>query len=192
MTRRPAAARRASQGEAMTPTKDELMTTPPGRFGGAAGSLDLSPGDTTIIAPASPCVFVCGTDTNTGTPASACAYCTLQKGRGASRPAGRRPHFAWHFTHSTRIAATNPPPYQPPVGAAGNELAWEELGCHVADRRRKGREITVLQGVCGHARSGELTAIIGAVRAGLDAWDWNPGASLFSCVRPTTHTGKGP
>jgi len=44
---------------------------------------------------------------------------------------------------------------------ASNVLAWEEVGCHVPDRRRKGQEVTLLQGVCGVARSGDLVAIIG-------------------------------
>lgn len=44
---------------------------------------------------------------------------------------------------------------------AANVLAWEELACHVPDRRHKGQEVTLLQGVCGVARSGDLMAIIG-------------------------------
>lgn len=44
---------------------------------------------------------------------------------------------------------------------ATNVLAWEELGCHVPDRRHKGEELALLQGACGSARSGDLVAIIG-------------------------------
>jgi hypothetical protein len=40
-------------------------------------------------------------------------------------------------------------------------LVWEDVGCHVRDRRRKGQEVTLLQGICGVARSGDLVAIIG-------------------------------
>lgn len=49
------------------------------------------------------------------------------------------------------------------TGAAANTnaLAWEEVGCHVPARRRKGQEVTLMQGVCGVARSGDLVAIIG-------------------------------
>ncbi len=47
------------------------------------------------------------------------------------------------------------------AGPAAHVLAWEQVGCHVPDRRRKGQEVTLLQGVCGVARSGDLVAIIG-------------------------------
>lgn len=54
-----------------------------------------------------------------------------------------------------------PPQHTTAEGTPASTLAWAELGCHVPDHRRKGRELALLQGVCGSARSGDLVAIIG-------------------------------
>ena len=66
------------------------------------------------------------------------------------------PTFSDHGAASTHIVAM---PYK--LEYATNVLAWEELGCHVPNRRHKGEELALLQGACGSARSGDLVAIIG-------------------------------